>query len=356
MAITFYEHFGWAPTLSSVPKRNWVIEEDAGLNRVLINLVSGRFDGEQAIEFLQNSSLSINQIVTAIRRFIQSGSSGILSLALYLHASLAGSLQFITLYETAGNYAHVNLSINSNLTLTLRRGSTSLVTSTAALPLDTWNRLEFKYYIDNTSGYAVVRLNGEVIINFSGDTQDIFGTSNIDAVRINNPYFGPPGSDTHVMRVTSIMHQNSIAPHNDFIGDVQHARLRPVADIVTGWTPSEGSDNYALVDEDQIDTTDHVLTASSAVEDEYEFSDLEITPVQIFGVQCLYAASKSEDTGTRTIKSRLKSGEDTVDGEARGLTTGTQVFSDVFNTDPATNSAWTISGVNGITGGPVTAT
>jgi hypothetical protein len=78
---------------------------------------------------------------------------------------------------------------------------------------------------------------------------------------------------------------------------------------------------------------------------------MPFSPLTIHAVQVV-AAAKKDDATTRTYRTNVKSSSTTANGATKALATSYQIFSDVFETDPATSAAWTESGVNAMQVGP----
>ena len=98
-------------------------------------------------------------------------------------------------------------------------------------------------------------------------------------------------------------------------------------------------------------------SATPTDSDLYSFASLPITPDEINIVKLSVLAERS-DTGARTMDIVCKSGGDIDNGDNAGITPATSMnwYSSRYTEDPATNAAWTPSGVNSMTGGPAVAT
>lgn len=347
MAILFYEHFGWLSDKTDLAKRDWTLSEDN--TYLTASVAEGRFEDEQSIQFTKSSNILINTLRGYISRPLTPSSTGIVSLAYYQHGFFTGSLPIIRLTDGGTTYEHIRLYVHSNQTVSYRTsGGDHLQTSQETVPLDTWNRFEIKYYIADTGGYVYVYLNGIKIIEYHGDTRYSAGGQQIALLRLSNPYLTNQGD---YVRFTSIMHQSLTPPHDDFLGDVRHYHLPPIADINVTWTPSEGEDNYAVVDETTLDTNDSVSSDTGGAADEYEFDDISGSP-QILAVQEHYVASLG-GLADVTVSSILKiNGQDWEHGDD-SPTSGPKVFTHVLNENPTTAGPWSVSDVNSITGGPL---
>src|SRR4029077_1029352 len=107
------------------------------------------------------------------------------------------------------------------------RNGTTLATGATSLLNSTWYYIEWKLTVDNTAGVSEVRINGDVEINFSGDTQATV-LSSIRQFQFEGEYdvFSDTGSvfsidDIYVVDTTGS------APNNSFLGDVRVECLFP---------------------------------------------------------------------------------------------------------------------------------
>lgn len=202
----------------------------------------------------------------------------------------------------------------------------------------TWQYIELSVSISDTVGTVRVDLDGETILNVSNlDTRNGVPTT-VDQVRIgsNNgdfPYF----DDLYV--------SDSITP----LGPQRIYTLKPTADTAQKqWLPLSGTDNFAMVDDSPIDG-DATYVSGSAIGD-FDLYDLEnYTPVTatVNAVNQLVWARKTDAT-TRTMNLTTKSGSTTTDSAAITLLTSYAGYSRIYNTDPNTSAAWTISGINAL--------
>ena len=136
--------------------------------------------------------------------------------------------------------------------------------------------------------------------------------------------------------------------NNTFLGDIRVQALLPTSDgAATDWTPSAGSDHYALVNEVPSDgDASYVASATPGDIDEYGVTPIAVASGTVFGVQVgLYA--RKDDAGSRNIAPVVReSGTDHV-GSDIALGASYAYYFQVYDEDPATSAAWTIAGING---------
>lgn len=117
-------------------------------------------------------------------------------------------------------------------------------TNTLDLQVDTWYYLEVKIFCDETSGTFEMHLDGEEVLNYTGDTQysgawDLyshigFKTSYYCDLFIDDLYICDGSGNTN----------------NDFLGTCNVKTLSPSSDVSGNWTPSTGNAMYATINED----------------------------------------------------------------------------------------------------------
>ena len=142
------------------------------------------------------------------------------------------------------------------------------------------------------------------------------------------------------------------APFNNYLGDC-NVIARAVSGDTTqhDWTPSAGSDHYALLTDCPNDgDSTYVSSSTSGDEDLYSVPALGFTPTKIYGVGVNVIARK-DDTGTRAVAPVMKSGSTYLVGGYAYLSTSYTATQMYATTDPATGVAWTLSGANAITPG-----
>ena len=242
------------------------------------------------------------------------------------------------------------LVVNADGTLSVTRNGTAVLggTSTATVQPATWNYIEWKITIANSIGSnsCIVRLNGTNIINVTAG-EDLQATANASATgfRIKGA-----SSTLHCFDDLYICDQSG-GVNDDFLGDVKVVTLYPSgAGNSTDWTASAGS-NYQCVDETQGNgDTDYVSESTAGDHDTYAFGNISDSGT-VIGIQTNMYARK-DDAGTREVAAVVRSGGTDYDGATVALSTSYAILWEVRETDPATTSAWDITGVNALEAGP----
>lgn len=243
-------------------------------------------------------------------------------------------------FGDAGSF-QCGVYLNSGGTLSIDRNTNILGTSSNSITAGSYYFIELKCTINDTTGSAVLRVNGTVWLT----------VTNVDNKTTANAYVNELtlwGDALDVVRYDDLYVANTSgsAPTNDFLGDCRVDMVLPNADgTYTQFTPSTGSDHYAVVDDASPNTTDYNSGAAAGDKDSYNMTNLSTMTGTIYAVQAGGAVAK-DDAGARSIKVGVRSSStDSVDA-GTALSTSQLYYSKIHETDPATAAAWTESGVN----------
>jgi hypothetical protein len=251
---------------------------------------------------------------------------------------------FVRIYSDAGVTQHLSLRFTDANTLALYRGATSIATASAVEPLNIWSYIELSATIHDSTGNCQVRINSVPLINFTGDTRNAGTSTNIDAVSLNCVSAANVLVDDFYL-----CNSTGSAPYNTFLGEVRVATATPNgAGSSTQFTPSSGA-NYTTVDELPYLPTDYVSATASGTQDLYTMSDIP-SGYSILAVQNNVIAKKTDAGGT-SLKPAIKSGSTVYYGSTTVLISTDATLSDLRTVDPATGTAWTLSGVNSLEAG-----
>jgi hypothetical protein len=255
--------------------------------------------------------------------------------------------------DSAGDQGWVRL--NSGGTLSYYRGSsggtsntgtgTNLGTSTFTLASGVSYYIECKVKIHASAGTVDIWVNGTNWLSLTG--QNTKAQTNADITKLG---------------IGSCTLSSGTCSYDDFyamlgstsapLGDVRVIPLDPTSDDGTeaDWLKSTGSDGYALIDEDQANTSDYIYSSTASDYSLFGYSNLPFTPANIYAVAVDTFLAKS-DAGTATGRNKMKSGSTTVDGATISPSTTYLNYTDVWMVDPDTSAAWSVSGVNALQAG-----
>lgn len=253
-------------------------------------------------------------------------------------------------YFTGVSANHAYLRRTSTGGLTAHKGDGTLLASSATgiLAAGTWYFIEAKIVVDDTTGSFIVKLNGQTVINFTGDTRN--GQTDALIYQISYEFTGG-SSNTEVFWIDDIYFLNGAGSvNNNFIGDCKVLTLYPNGNgNYSQGVGSDGNsvDNYLLVDEPGTpNTSDYVAFANTGDKDTYTFEDLPAGTV--YGIAQRAYASKS-DAGSRTMRNIQRiAGTDYASAVDQGLSVTPTYLgkSDLMQVSPATAVLWTVAEIN----------
>lgn len=336
MAILFFDDFrGYAMSdFTQVYEGN--INGTTGIS---ISTSGGRNNGPY-IRFTNSSQY--------ITKSIPTGSTFVIGAAVkFDNAVPATYTHFFQLFTSLGTM-QCGVRLRTDMKLEVTNSQTTSVTdgvSALALSLDTWYYIEWKVTIANSigAGTCVVRVNGIDWITVATG-QDLQGQSTSVA---SVTYLGINSGDPNVSYSDFY-----ITDGTTFLGDCTVDTLYVNGNGTTqDFDPSSGSDHSLLVDETSGNgDTDYVSTAVATERELFTMSDLAVTPSSIHAVS-VWNLVRKDDAGVKKFESTIRSGGTNYDGtEAAALDTY-RYDKPIWETDPATASAWSESGVNAIEAG-----
>lgn len=248
------------------------------------------------------------------------------------------------LWGDAGATQHTMLYLNNAGVLTMGRATTSLGTISGAITTGTWQYVEVRATLHDTTGSITVRVNGvQVGAVTNVDTKTTGTVAAYDRLRLEAPSTATTMfDDLYICDTTG-------SYNNDFLGDLAVEHIRPTGDDTAQWVGSDGNstDNYALVDEaGAAVTTDYVGSATVGNRDLYTTAPAVRTSGTVHGVYVQATAQKS-DSGTRSMAliGKEGSGGSVRTGASQALTTGWLTYGQAFDRK-ADNSAFSISDLN----------
>jgi hypothetical protein len=227
-----------------------------------------------------------------------------------------------------------------------------LGTASLTMSIDQWHLIEWRHQMTSaTVGATEVWLDGTRVINFSGDNT---ATSTINVANlmlgmvtnVTNTGFYDAFDDIAV-------NDTSGSINNGQIFDGRVVLLKPNGAGTNTNQTRGGTDsgaNWSQVDELPPSLTDYVFSATAGTRDTYALEDV---PSGTWAVNCceVLAFAQNSDAGAGSLGLTVKSGATTNEGTAQALGITGQYLRQLYETDPATSTAWTVSGVNALEAG-----
>ena len=242
----------------------------------------------------------------------------------------------------------VDLRLNADGTMSIRRNGTVLGTSTESVLLDRWYFVEFKVLINNGAGTIDLRVNEISWISEVAQDTQVTANNTANEIVLFHPNVGTQFyiDDLHVM-------DDSGAVNNDFIGDYRVEALLPNgAGNAAQWDrfPDTGEANYEDVDETPSDddaTYCYQNAAGLPQLDTHLMENLVTTAGLVAGVQTLLDARK-DDAGSVTIQPVFRQGAADYVQSSVNLGDNYRYEREIVESDPDTAAAWTVAGINSV--------
>jgi hypothetical protein len=271
-----------------------------------------------------------------------------------LPAAEGPSLGVLTWLDTNGA-TQITLAVNPTGKVTVYRGNIDLSPTTLGSSADgvivanTWQHIEAKVKIADADGAVEVRVNGVTVLNLTN--VDTKASTLAEASMICFGARGNPGlvrtwhDDVYAWDTTG-------ASNNDFIGDVKVRTLYPDAnEALQEWAVNTGNAWDAINDAAQDGDTTYIYADPSGLSPPYTTSEFTLQDLPsgvgaVRGVQVCTLAKKT-DAGTANLQASVLSSSSASAGTDWALSTAYTYYNDIHETDPATGSAWTKSGVDG---------
>lgn len=250
------------------------------------------------------------------------------------------------LYGDNGATQHCSIITNSNGTsAVVRADGTVLFTGSTVIAANNFYFFEIKYTVHPTAGYAELRINGVVQGTFTGNTKNGGTNNSIDRVHFTSSNF-----DGNYWIDDVYVADNNGSRNNDFLGMVRVQTLLPNgAGSSTQFTPTSGA-NYTTVNDVPDNTATYNSDTVAGHRDTYAMGDVGAATGTVFAVaQTMHA--RQLDAGTATIKQAQKSGATVSYGATRTLGATMAAYTDLFETNPASGSPYTVAEVNALEAG-----
>jgi len=279
--------------------------------------------------------------------------------AFQAHGVLSGASTELAICTLLDNATTVQVAISwsaqDNL-LRAYRGTvasgTLLGASSASLASDVWRLIEVRWQATSTTvGIVEVWLDGNRVINFSGDT------TSSTVVGLQTVYLGCSNSVTGASTTATWLAFDDIAI-NDTTGTANNGRpqdgrillLSPTGAGSSTQFTRGGTDtgaNWSQTSEVPPSMTQYVLSATVADRDLYAAADLPVAVSGINVVEELLLVQNS-DAGAGSIGPTIRSGATTSELGPISLTNTVTYVTGRWETDPNTSAAWTAAAVNAL--------
>ncbi len=292
MALLWADGFDYAdPTMNSATNQAEIHEamshnNATGENYLSKNYQTGR--GGRGLAIGWDSTLGI--IRSPRLRDATVNSDFIMGIAINPGNTFRHASNWVQIYVGSDVVMTIRYSTTSD-TILFYTGNSSLAAQSPAdlIKLNVWQYIEFKIHFDGSVGQVTIRIDGkEVWASAATLDTEWWSTMFWDSVAIQpvNLCFNQALiDDWYICDATG-------SANNDFLGDVVISAHNPIGDgYLTDWSPSTGSDHYALVDSipmnDQPDDGTYNATSTVGETEMFTYENLaDATPkhATIYGV------------------------------------------------------------------------
>lgn len=227
---------------------------------------------------------------------------------------------------------------------------TQIAASASGVLDGSWRYIEVYAVINDTTGRLTVKVDGNTVIDFTGDTRNAGTSTNIDAIRFRTGKY--ISNNNSVITIDDLYVCDATGTtNNTFLGDVRVQTMLPnAAGSSTQLAPTGSVNNWANAAEVPFNNSTYNASATVGQLDLYGLSDLVGSTMTVRGVQTVAHMQKS-DSGTANAKIALKSGASVYYDATRSLGTSPGAYTQVREIDPATSAAWTVEGANSLEAG-----
>jgi hypothetical protein len=338
MALEFCDGFDHYTSATAGASRKWDSTNTAG------STSAGRFAGNSWGTQNQPLSLTQGQLTSVATRTVGfacqigqiTGGVGVVPIFQFLDA---GTTQIEIRQVTGGGGV-----------LQVTRNGTALATSTSTLTVNTWYYIEFQATIHPTAGSFTLRVTsgGTTSVWASASGVNTRNTSNSTTDGLGFPNAGYPITVDDFYCLNS-----SGSVNNTFLGESRILTNLPSADdtAATGtnllWTPNSGTPHFSRANEtNPDDDTSYVSSATAGQIDTYKYA--AISPTGAIAALQVTLCERKDDVGTRTtcVAYRSSGGTNYAGANNFSPTSSYLMNRQIFETDPATSSAWTASAIN----------
>ena len=336
MAIVHLEGFELAPYLA--PN---VLSMIGGAS---MNTGAGRTAGGSCVYGNSNTWQTYHTIAPASDEiFFHTGartqSSGVFG------ASTAEGACIFGIWADTNATAHLTAGFDATGHILLKRGShTGTIIATSTLALTTaqqWRSYEVNALIHDTLGKCIIKVDGVEWINFSGDTKNAGTSTRPDTLHFGAGDSGLWSDDILVLDTTGPV-------NNTWPGEVVIVGLRPAGNGAnSGLVGSDGNsvDNYLLVDDPTLNTTDYVGSMTVGALDTYDMTTIT-RGGNVLAVQP-YAYAAKTDAAPKSFKHVMRSASpNLVKTGAVSLSTSYVLYAGPIHITDGDGTGWTVAKVN----------
>jgi hypothetical protein len=228
---------------------------------------------------------------------------------------------------------------------------TQIAVSAAGVLDGNWHYVELYAVVHDTTGRVTVKVDGNMVVDYTGDTRNAGTSTNIDAIRFRTAIYSS-WSPNSPISIDDLYVCNALGTSNNtFLGDVRVQTVLPSgAGSSTQLAPTGSANNWQNVSEVPYNNATYNASSTAGQIDLYTLGDLTAGTTGVYATQSVAHMQKS-DAGTANVKVAIKSGATTYYDPTQSLGSTVTAYTAVRETNPATAAAWTVSEVNSVEAG-----
>lgn len=275
-----------------------------------------------------------------------------LGFAFYLPALPSNSSSVcLASFRTNSNTSIFTVNVSSTGQLLVRDGLNTdpvLATGPVAVVAGSYQHFECRATIAGDEISIECRINGVTVLNASGLEVDNVGS--FAQAQVGTSGQGVFGFPSYMDVDDFYAWDGEGAANNDFVGDKKVYTGFPNSDgAEQEWSPSVGSDGYAMLDNvPPLDASQYLSADEGGTGGDRSTFGLESFPLEIVSIAGVMTATRfwKTDAGDARTQVGVISGLVEEKGDEHALSMSPRWYHDVFEVDPATGTPWILADVN----------
>lgn len=262
---------------------------------------------------------------------------------------------FVVFREGATDHLEFTVTAAGNIECRRNAGGTLLGTSSGvAMSINTYYYIEIKVKINDSTGGVWIKIDGTDVLRLGDyavspaalDTRNGGTSGVIDNVDLRSGSGDTNDFDDYVIWDDAVADADN--PNDDFLGDIRVETVFPTGSgNSTDGTPSAGSNWQCVDDNPPNDDTDYVSETTTGDHDTYAMGNLATATGSVTAVRWAANARKT-DAGSCTVAPVLRTGGADFTGSDKSPGTSYRYLSQIYDVNPDTGLAFTISEINAI--------
>jgi len=274
--------------------------------------------------------------------------------------NITGTHRFLFVFdESAANVAAIGFSQTGDfINVHLFVGTNEVASLSEAFVRNTWTRIEWYLLVDDTNGEFEVKINGNSLVNFAGDTKGSSSGNGVRWLGIGRNYSSTNDATFYVDDVA--INDTTGTVNNSWVGRgyIYLAKPKGIGNY-SQWTPSNITyDNYEMVNTipDDGDAT-YVESETPGHRDSYQMETIEdvlgaaIGDGVIKAVQHVFKGRYEDAHAAVEPFVRIGAVDYDLDPATDMLNAYFRHWDRVLNVNPATSAAWTVEAFDGMEAG-----